>query len=597
MSKRSGGVFARRGEDIAAGVRSSGSPSRIAPVGATEAGGEASFSGAEGCPPGGAPVENSTAGAHDTTDRREARDEYAALDARLLPAALACWMVTLLAVIAGWRVGVGVGAALSLSSILLWFFLARGHVGGPYRCAAWTVLAAVVAASGFAFAGAWQDYRAEAHPLRHLPVGSVVTAELVAGDPKPLPSRSFGGRQWMMRATVREFRYGATTVRGVAAVTVITPERIWSELVPGQHITLRARLDHPWRRDLTIAVLRAMGPPSAVGPRSWWQDAAATVRSKLSESAQRALPPDAAGVLPGLIDGDISRLPDHVRENFQAVDLTHLLAVSGTNVSIVLAAVLLSTRALSIDPRVGALLAGLALLGFVVLARPSPSVLRASVMGSVAVLAILTGRRKQALPALCAAVIVLVGISPQLAVDVGFALSVLATGALILLAPGWTRWLQRRGWPEPVAEAFGVATAAFVITTPIIVALTGHVSGVAILANVLVEPVVAPITLLGVVAAVLSCLWQPAAVWVLDLAEWPMWWLLAVAEHSAALGISLTVPAGAGGAVLAVAVLAMGVAIVGLTGSRRRRARRSANPRRSGGGVVDLSPPTRRIVP
>ncbi|MEV5648544.1 ComEC/Rec2 family competence protein [Nocardia sp. NPDC052254] len=531
------------------------------------------------------------------TGRDAGSDGQIAVDARLLPAAAACWLVTVLAVVAGWRAGLGAGVLLGVSSLALGVCLVRGIVRGVVRCVVWSVLAAFSVAAGFAFAGAWQEHRVAAHPLRQLPVGSVVTAELVAGDLKPLPARSFGGRQWMMRATVREFRYGTTTVRGGAAVTVITPERIWSELVPGQHVRFRARVDRPWRRDLTVAALRAQGPPSAVGPRTWWQSAAATIRTKLSESAQRALSPDAAGVLPGLIDGDTSHVPDRVRENFQAVDLTHLLAVSGTNVSIVLAAVLLSTRTLTLDPRVGALLAGLALFGFVILARPSPSVLRASVMGAIAVLAIMTGRRKQALPALCVAVLVLVGFSPQLAVDAGFALSVLATAALILLAPEWTRWLERRGWPRAVAEAFGVATAAFVVTTPIIVALTGHLSGVAILANVLVEPVVAPITLLGVAAAVLSCVWQPAAVWVLHLAELPMWWLLAVAEHAAGLGISLTMPAGAGGAALAATVLAAGVAVVALSGSLRRGRRRAAEPRMSGGGVADLSPPTRRIVP
>ncbi|MEU6560345.1 ComEC/Rec2 family competence protein [Nocardia nova] len=532
-----------------------------------------------------------------TAEGGENSSRESGFDARLVPAAVACWSVMVLAVLAGWRAGVGAGVLLGVSSLVLGWCVARGIVRGLGRSVAWTVLAALAAAAGFAFAGGWQEHRAAAHPLGRLPAGSVVTAEVVAGDARPLPSRSFGGRQWMMRATVSEFRYGTTIVRGGAAVTVITPERVWSQLVPGQHVTFRARTDRPWRRDLTVAVLRAQGPPTAVGPKTWWQSAAAAVRTKLSESARRALSPDAAGVLPGLIDGDISHLPDHVREDFQAVDLSHLLAVSGTNVSILLAGVLLSTRTLTLDPRVGAVLAGLALIGFVVLARPSPSVLRASVMGAVAVLAIMTGRRKQALPALCVAVIVLVGVSPPLAVDAGFALSVLATAALILLAPGWTRWLERRGWPTSVAEAFGVAVAAFVVTTPIIVALTGHVSGVAILANVLVEPVVAPITLIGVAAAVLSCVWQPAAVWVLHLAGPPMWWLLAVAEHAAALGLSLPMPTGVAGAALAATVLAAGITVLGLAGSRRRRGRRTANPRASGGGVTDLSPPTRRIVP
>ncbi|WP_245552210.1 ComEC/Rec2 family competence protein [Nocardia aobensis] len=520
------------------------------------------------------------------------------LDARLLPAALGCWAVTIVGITLGWRAGMWVCAGLGLSVAGTGIILARSRFRASHRAAWWVVLAALLASAGFGVAASWQAYRVSAHPLGRLAAGSVVTAEMVAGDPKPLPAHSFGGRQWTMRATIREFRYGATSVPGDAAVTVIMPERVWSDLVPGQHVTIRARLDHPWRRDLTVAVLRAQGPPIRVGTRPWWQSAAAVVRGNLSEAAERALPPDAAGVLPGLIDGDISGLPDHVREDFRAVDLTHLVAVSGTNVSIVLAGVLLAARALTLDPRWGAVLAALALIGFVVLARPSPSVLRAAVMGAIAVLAMVTGRRKQALPALCAAVIVLIALSPQLAVDIGFALSVLATAGLILLAPSWSQWLEQRGWPAPAAEAFGVAAAAFAVTTPIIAALTGHVSGVAIVANVLVEPVVAPITLLGVGAAALSCCWQPAAIWVLNLAEPPMWWLLFVAEHAAALGISLPMPAGVWGAVLAGALIGGGVAVLGRVGARHTRTPAGpAPPPAPGDGSVNLSPATRRIVP
>ncbi|MDR7168491.1 competence protein ComEC [Nocardia kruczakiae] len=520
------------------------------------------------------------------------------LDARLLPAALGCWGVTIAGITLGWRAGIWVSTGLGLAVAGTGIVLARSRFRAPHRAAWWVVLAALLASAGFGVAASWQAYRVSAHPLGRLAAGSVVTAEMVAGDPKPLPAHSFGGRQWTMRATVREFRYGATSVHGDAAVTVIMPERIWSDLVPGQHVTVRARLDHPWRRDLTVAVLRAQGPPIRVGPRPWWQSVASAVRGNLSEAAERALPPDAAGVLPGLIDGDISGLPDHVREDFRAVDLTHLIAVSGTNVSIVLAGVLLAARALTLDPRWGAVLAALALIGFVVLARPSPSVLRAAVMGAIAVLAMVTGRRKQALPALCAAVIVLIALSPQLAVDIGFALSVLATAGLILLAPSWSQWLEQRGWPPLAAEAFGVAAAAFAVTTPIIAALTGHVSGVAIVANVLVEPVVAPITLLGVGAAALSCCWQPAAVWVLNLAEPPMWWLLFVAEHAAALGISLPLPAGVRGAALAGALIGGGVAVLGRLGTRRTRTPAGpAPPPAPGDGSVNLSPATRRIVP
>jgi len=126
--------------------------------------------------------------------------------------------------------------------------------------------------------------------------------------------------------------------------------------------------------------------------------------------------------------------------------------VSGTNITIIIGAVLLLVRLLGAGPRVSAVLAGFALVGFVVLARPSPSVLRAAVMGTVTLLALITARRRQAVPALSGAVLVLLAVSPALALDVGFLLSVLATGALVLAAPGgWRRCadaVSPPGWPS-----------------------------------------------------------------------------------------------------------------------------------------------------
>jgi competence protein ComEC len=134
-----------------------------------------------------------------------------------------------------------------------------------------------------------------------------------------------------------------------------------------------------------------------------------------------------------------------VEAEFRAAGLTHLIAVSGTNVAILCGVVLGLARLGRLGPRTAVLLAGLALVGFVVLCRPSPSVLRAAVMGGVMLLALVLGRRRSAVPALCGAVLVLLLVDPSLGNDPGFALSVLATGALVLLAPGWSAALRRYG--------------------------------------------------------------------------------------------------------------------------------------------------------
>ncbi len=133
-------------------------------------------------------------------------------------------------------------------------------------------------------------------------------------------------------------------------------------------------------------------------------------------------------------------------------------------------------------------------MAFVVIARPSPSVLRAAAMGCVALLALVTGRRKQAIPALAASVVVLLALSPSLAVDFGFALSVFATAGLVVVSPALVTRLRARGWPRWLAEMCAVALAAFVVTAPLVAAMSGTVSIVSIVANVLVAPAVAPIT-------------------------------------------------------------------------------------------------------
>ena len=115
----------------------------------------------------------------------------------------------------------------------------------------------------------------------------------------------------------------------------------------------------------------------------------------------------------------------------------------------------------------------MALIAFVVVVQPSASVLRAAVMGAITLFAVVSQRRRQAIPALSACVLVLMIAAPELAVDVGFALSVSATAALVVIAPVWSRRLVDRGWPKPLADAVSVAAAAQLVTAPLVAGMSG----------------------------------------------------------------------------------------------------------------------------
>jgi len=484
-------------------------------------------------------------------------------DLRLVPAALAVWAVVL--------VGIGLGPVAGVVVLLGCLLLAAVAAAPVARGVGWA--GAVVAAAGCAAAAALvvtaHVLLVERHPLRE-PAERGAAAGLrvvVTDDPRPIRTPGYGARpheasRVLVPARLERAEVGDGVWTAGGRVLLIAPAAEWVALLPGQSATAEGLLAPAGRRDLTVAVLRVRGPPEEVGAAPWWQDAAGGLRAGLREAAA-VLPPASAGLLPGLAVGDTSALTGEVDDDFRAAGLTHLLAVSGANLAIVAGAVLALLRLLRADPRLAAVVSAVAVIGFVVLARPSPSVVRAAAMAAVVLLALAMGRGRSAVPALAAAVLVLLLADPALAVHPGFALSVLATAALVLLAPGWSEALQRRGTPRWAAEAVCVPAAAFLATAPLVAGLNGEVSLVAVVANLLAVPAVAPATVLGVLAAVVSPLSAPlaqACAWVAGPA---VGWLVLVADRAAAVpGSVLPWPAGLLGAVLlgllAVALLWLG---------------------------------------
>ncbi|KKC02257.1 ComEC/Rec2 family competence protein, partial [Mycobacterium nebraskense] len=293
-----------------------------------------------------------------------------------------------------------------------------------------------------------------------------------------------------------------------------------------------------------------------------------TVRGRFAAAVRGTLPAEQAAMLPALVLGDTSAVTAETDRDFRAAGMTHLMAVSGANVTIVCAAVLFSARL--IGPRAAVVLAALTLVAFVVVVQPTASVLRAAVMGAIGLAGMLSSRARQAIPALCATVLVLLAIAPQLAVDVGFALSVVATAALVVIAPGWSRRLVGRGWPKPLADALAIAAAAHVVTAPLVAGISGRVSLVAVGANLAAAPVIVPITVLGSAAAVLSVPWPSGAQFLIRFTGPELWWVVRVARWSAgAPAATVPVPSGVPGVLLVAGVTTLMVVVATRLRGRR----------------------------
>lgn len=345
--------------------------------------------------------------------------------------------------------------------------------------------------------------------------GATVTVRAdVASDPMVSLAHGFG------RTSIVIVRLQVHDVIGRGRrSTVDTPvlavaDRSWATLQWGEHVQVRGRLGPAGPGDDVVAALEGQGGPVVLGQPGPIRRAAAHVRAGLRQ-AVRGTPSQGAGLLPGLVLGDTSGLDPAVQDAMRASGLTHLVAVSGSNVAIVCGAVLLLARRAGLPRRLRPPSAALALAGFVVLARPEPSVLRAAVMGGIALIGMASARRSAGLPPLAGAVIALLVVDPWLARSYGFALSTLATAGLLLFARSWADRLARV-MPRSLALALAVPLAAQAACGPVIVLLQGSVSIVSVPANLVVAPLVAPATVAGVAAALLGTCWP----WAAHLVAW-----------------------------------------------------------------------------
>lgn len=372
---------------------------------------------------------------------------------------------------------------------------------------------------------------------------------------------------------VRLTRPGGADVRlRTPVLVIVTPGGAaarWQQLLPSTRLRVSGRLAPPLHGgERPTAALRAEGegPPHVIGPPTRLQALAGGLRAGL-RAATEDLGPDARALLPGLVVGDTSRVTPELHEAFRSTDLTHLTAVSGANLAILLVLLIgppgraLRAERRGLAPAWGISLRGTAVLGggltlaFVLVCRPEPSVLRAAACGLITLLAIGTGRRRTLIPALAAAVLLLVLYDPWLARSYGFVLSVLATGALLTLAPRWSEALQRRRVPPRWAEALAAAAAAQAVCSPVVVLLASRVSLVAIPCNLLAEFAVAPATVLGFAALAIAPVAMPVAGLLAWLAGWPAEWIASVARTGAALpGAEVDWPDGRPGALLLAAL-------------------------------------------
>lgn len=239
---------------------------------------------------------------------------------------------------------------------------------------------------------------------------------------------------------------------------------------------------------------------------------------------------DSSGLVAGLTIGERSLLSDAVELEMKTLSLTHLVAVSGANLAIIVGAIYFLCAGLGLPRNVRYITALIAMSGYVLLVGPESSVIRAATMALFVMVGLWLGRGSSALNSLSLAIVVLLMVDPGLATDIGFALSAFATAGLLIMAAPMFEWL-RQYMPDVVAMGIAASASAQLFTTPVLLILQPSIPLYSVLANLIVEPVVAPITILGILSVLVAAVNIPLAGAVSYLASLMANWIVIVAQE------------------------------------------------------------------
>lgn len=390
----------------------------------------------------------------------------------------------------------------------------------------------------------------------------------------PIISHSQESLDWNDRKLLRiSLRIDSVILRGesfdvsspvISFITDSAQISVIENFIPGQRISFIGKLSQAPVGKSVAGYLKFLEPPELLESAPRYQLLASQLRAGLHQSL-RFSPQSAQGLVPGLALGDSSELSPELATQMKAAGLTHLIAVSGTNVTLLIVVVLAVLRKFRVGRNWQYLVTVGALCAFVVLVRPQPSVLRATVMGLIALMATYTKSNRSPVPALSVAVIALVAIDPWLAVSYGFALSVAATAGLILWVNRIQAFLDRtipRRVPLWVIQVMTVTIAAQFAVFPILVALGSPISLSSIPANMLAVPLAGPAMVLGLLAALLTPVSQLLGTVIAWIAGCFAQLIALVAQFCAAINwLTIPWPTGTLGIALALVAVSGGVHI------------------------------------
>ena len=374
----------------------------------------------------------------------------------------------------GFHLGLAAAGIAALAAVV------AGRWSSPVRLVSVVVIAASL--SGVAAAG-----RIERTLEAAAPKGSVDVVGVVVEDPRPYGTSSrfvFEPSHLLVADVWRSFPG--------APLAVVADD---DEAEAGDTVRVagegRSRPDMV-RGDPVAGVIHAARVTRWAGSSNPLFVAGNGLRARVAAGLEGHQGDPAAALLAGFLIGDTSGLEPADTDALRRAGLTHYVAVSGSNVALFLAAWWLVAAPFAWNPRLRAVIGLVGLAVFVVVTRWEPSVVRAATMAGLVLGARIAGFPLDAWAALGAAVTLLLLVSGDLAVNVGFQLSAAATAGVLV---GAGMFAGRR--PRWLWATFGATMAAQAAVVPLLMSHFGGVPLLAPVANLLAAPLVTLSTALG----------------------------------------------------------------------------------------------------
>jgi len=270
-----------------------------------------------------------------------------------------------------------------------------------------------------------------------------------------------------------------------------------------------------------------------------FQEILVGVRDSIVEKIFIALPEPHGSLLAGILLGNRVRLDRELLEVFRLVGLSHIIAVSGYNLTIMTANIRSVLKPI-FGIKVTLAVASLAVLSFVLLSGAPASIIRAAVMAAILLVGEYLGRPQRSLGALTLAAGVIVLFQPKIIFDIGFQLSLAATYGLIRLAPVITYGLGKFRLPNWLKLVLGETLAATIMTAPLIIAVFERLAIISPIANIFVVPLIPLLMAVGIGSVVLLFIF-PAIGNTVALLSWPiLQWIIWIGEKLASLKYAST---------------------------------------------------------